>query len=130
MLLRCCCLCGDDLKQVLREGGTAFTQRTSVPVELTCFDDPIALYSGLDGGLRWNLVLVAIPGAPGMEAATRVREAYPQVPLIWCSDERLFGIHSYRLRCAMFLLLPVTAEQVAGALTRCMEEIGGIQHES
>ena len=123
MLLRCCCLCEDDLEQVLREGGRAFSQETNITVELTYFTDPIVLYSNLGSGLYWDVVLVALSGALGMEAATRIREEYPNKPLIWCSDDRLFGIHSYRLHCAMFLLLPITAEQVAAALTRCMGEL-------
>ena len=123
MLLRCCCLCKDDLEQVLQEGGRAFTQETNIAVELTFFTDPIVLYSRLGNGLDWDAVLVALSGALGMEAATRIREEYPNKPLIWCSDDRLFGIHSYRLHCAMFLLFPVTAEQIAVALTRCVEGI-------
>ena len=128
MLLRCCCLCGADLKPTLREGGDLFAERTGSRVELECFGDPIALYCRLGEGSAWDAAVVALPGALGMEAATRVREESRTAPLVWCSDDRLFALHSYRLHCAMFLLLPVTADQVAEALTRCMERVekGGV----
>ena len=132
MLLRCCCLCGGELTGTLREAGALFTRRTGTNLDLSCFADPIALYSRIGGRPGWDAAVVALPGALGMEAATRIREEQPGAPLIWCSDDRLVAIHSYRLHCAMFLLLPVTAEQLADALIRCAEELekGGHSHES
>ena len=123
MLLHGCCLCQTEQMKTLREGGDLFTKRTGHRMELECFDDPISMYVRLGEGTPWDAAVVALPGALGMEAATRIREEDHNAPLVWCSDDQLFAIHSYRLHCAMFLLLPVTADQIADALTRCFEQL-------
>ncbi|MEG1774383.1 MAG: hypothetical protein RR320_05980, partial [Oscillospiraceae bacterium] len=70
----------------------------------------------------YDLVVVALPGALGMEAVLGVREKAPMIPLVWCSDDDVFALQSYRLRVTAFLRLPVDAHQAAVALNRCAED--------
>lgn len=66
----------------------------------------------------FNVVIVALPGAVGMETALGARKFAPDAALIWASDESAFIAESYRLRAAMFLTLPLKEEQVGEALRR------------
>lgn len=69
-------------------------------------------------GKRFDVVIVALPGAVGMETAVGARQFDENVTLIWASDEAAFIAQSYRLRAAMFLSLPLVEEQVTEALRR------------
>lgn len=105
---------------MLRRAERTFAQRTGRTVSFVPCGNPLELYEMADK--RWDAILVALPGAEGMEAANSAREANPGVPLVWISDDKVFGIHSYRLRAQMFLCLPVSEEEVARALVRCIEK--------
>lgn len=66
-----------------------------------------------------TLVVVLADGAAGMESVYRSRQRRPNVPVFWFSDDREFGMQSYRLGCAYFSTKPVTPEKIACALRRC-----------
>ncbi|MEG2660180.1 MAG: hypothetical protein RR978_05610 [Oscillospiraceae bacterium] len=70
----------------------------------------------------YDAVVVALPGALGMEAVLGVRNLDAKVPLIWCSDDDVFALQSYRLFVTTFLRMPVKAEQLAKALAQCIVE--------
>ncbi len=65
-------------------------------------------------------VIVARRGADGMECARNARLMRPDIPLIWFSDDKAFGIESYRLECAFFSAEPITEKILKTALLRCM----------
>ena len=117
MILQCCCICHEDALAAMRGGMEQFTAQTGVKLETEWFSGPSDLYQRIAAS-PCQAVVVALPGAAGMEAATRTREILSDVPLVWCSDDRDFAIHSYRLNAAAFLELPVTEAQVADALSR------------
>lgn len=66
-----------------------------------------------------TLVLVLADGAEGMECVYRTRERGPSLPVFWFSDDRGFGVLSYRLNCAYFSTKPITPEKIAQAIQRC-----------
>lgn len=66
-----------------------------------------------------TLLIVLADGAEGMEAVYRSRERRPNLPVFWFSDDRGFGMQSYRLNCAYFSTKPVTADKVNHAICRC-----------
>lgn len=70
-----------------------------------------------------SLIIVLADGATGMESVYRSRQRRPSLPVFWFSDDREFGMQSYRLDCAYFSTKPVTAEKIAHAIKRC-EHIG------
>ena len=53
------------------------------------------------------VVLLALPGVSGLNAAEHLRSLYPGCGVIWCSDLD-FSLHAFRLRADYFLLEPVT----------------------
>lgn len=119
MQYRCLGLAGPQETDVLRRGAEAYARSTRKKLVL----EPFArredlLYRIRDGG--YDAVLVALPGALGMESAMGVRAQDRSVPLIWISDDEVFALESYRLRVTLFLCLPVTTEQVTDALARCL----------
>ncbi len=63
-------------------------------------------------------VFILIDGATGMEGVIAVRNFYPQCPVAWISNDKGFGIQSYRLGCAFFAEKPLTKKKVAIALER------------
>ena len=61
---------------------------------------------------------ILIDGATGMEGVIAVRNFYPQCSIVWISNDKGFGIQSYRLGCAFFAEKPITKEKIAIALER------------
>ena len=121
MTFQCCCYCQENMLPVIREGMEHFTAQTGVRIQAEWFGSQNELYRRLVSKEKCGAVLIALPGAAGMEAATHTRELLPSIPLIWCSDDRDFAIHSYRLRAASFLKMPVTPEQIRDSLKICRE---------
>lgn len=72
----------------------------------------------------WDLVLVAEPGARGMEVCIGARKMLPQIPLVWFSDDPLFAAQSYRLNCAYFATLPASGQRITNAMARVREQRG------
>lgn len=83
-----------------------------------CMDDLEQLEKKL---VDWEptLLFVLADGAEGMECVYRAKERKPALPVFWFSDDRNFGIQSYRLDCAYFAPKPITEETVESALRRC-----------
>lgn len=69
----------------------------------------------------WSLVIVAQPGAKGMEVCIGARKIRPQIPLVWFSDDLLFAAQSYRLDCTYFGKLPGSQRSLAEAFSRVRE---------
>ncbi|MEG0779020.1 MAG: hypothetical protein RRY95_01045 [Oscillospiraceae bacterium] len=118
MQYRCLGLTDGMSTDSLLGGVEAFASRTENRVQLELLERREDLiYSIRAGG--YDAVVVALPGALGMEAVLGVRLLDPAVPLIWISEDEVFALESYRQRVNMFLRAPATTEQVAGALARC-----------
>lgn len=66
-----------------------------------------------------TLIVILFHGAKGMEGAYRARERRPCLPVFWFSDDRDFGMQSYRLNCAYFSTKPITLEKINSAIQRC-----------
>ncbi len=66
-------------------------------------------------------VIVARRGADGMECARSAKLLKPEIPLIWFSDDKGFGVESYCIGCAYFSAIPVTEELLSAALARCQD---------
>lgn len=71
----------------------------------------------------YNIVIVTADNAMGMEGVIAVRNARPELPVIWLSNDRGFGLQSYRLKCTYFGIKPITDELLERALTRCRTQI-------
>lgn len=71
--------------------------------------------------VQWepSLMIVLADGAVGMESVYRSRQRRPNVPVFWFSDDREFGMQSYRMECAYFSTKPVTPEKISNAIHRC-----------
>ena len=71
--------------------------------------------------VEWDpsLVIVVANGAKGLECVFRARSCRPSLPVFWFSDDREFGMQSYRLDCAYFSTKPVTKEKLSYAIHRC-----------
>lgn len=87
-------------------------------LELTACADYDSYVRALEKG-GYDLVLVTADGANGMESVIAARNALPEVPVIWFSDDKAFGCQSYRLGCTYFGMKPVTGEKLLAALERC-----------
>lgn len=87
-------------------------------LELTACADYDSYIEALEKG-GYDLVVVAADGACGMESVIAVRNASPELPVIWFSDDADFGVQSYRLGCSYFGVKPVTSEKLQRAMERC-----------
>ena len=67
-----------------------------------------------------DLVVLALPGVAGLNAAEHLRDLCPDCGLVWCSDLD-FSLQAYRLRADYFILGPSTQEKLHTGLTRWLE---------
>ena len=65
-----------------------------------------------------TLVIVLADGAKGFECVFRTKACRPSLSVFWFSDDREFGMQSYRMDCAYFSTKPVTSEKIAHAIHR------------
>ena len=65
-----------------------------------------------------HVIFVLCDGAYGMEGVIAARNLYPQIPVVWISNDKGFGIQSYRLGCTFFSDKPLTEKKIAIALSR------------
>ena len=56
------------------------------------------------------VVLLALPGVSGLNAAEHLRSLYPGCGVIWCSDLD-FSLHAFRLRVEYFFMEPVDEQK-------------------
>ncbi len=59
-----------------------------------------------------DIIFVLENGAKGMESVIASKSLYPDIPVIWFSDDKHFGAQSYRLETAYFAKKPVTNEHL------------------
>lgn len=115
----CVCLCSAEEQPALRRGLDLFIQRTGRDAALEYFVRREDLLCRIRQG-GCHAAVVSLGGALGMEAAICVRSLDARLPLIWISDDEAFGLQSYRLQARMFLRFPVSSDQIAQALARCL----------
>ena len=70
----------------------------------------------------WDMVIVAEPGAYGMEVCIGIRKSSSKVALVWFTDDAAFAAQSYRLNCTYFSQLPVSRRTVEKAFARMAEQ--------
>ena len=70
-----------------------------------------------------HLTVVLADGAIGMEGVYRSRQALPQVPVFWFSDDWNFGNQSHRLNCAYFSGKPMSSDKFERAI-ECLKTGG------
>ena len=63
-------------------------------------------------------IFILMDGAAGMEGVIAVRNLYPRCPVAWISNDKGFGIQSYRLGCSFFAEKPLTKKKIAIAFER------------
>ena len=63
-------------------------------------------------------IFILMDGATGMEGVIAARNLYPRCPVAWISNDKGFGIQSYRLGCAFFSEKPLTKKKIAIAFER------------
>lgn len=71
-----------------------------------------------------HLTVVLADGAGGMEGVYRSRQARPEVPVFWFSDDWNFGNQSHRLQCTYFSGKPMSADKFQRAIG-CLQAAGG-----
>ncbi len=97
------------LEQISSDHGTFEYHHTE---DLEEFEEALATWMP-------TLVIVLANGAAGLESTYRSRQRRPNLPVFWFSDDREFGMQSYRLECAYFSTKPATQDKIHSALKRC-----------
>ena len=72
------------------------------------------------------IVLLALPGVAGLNAAEHLRSLYPKCKIIWCSDLD-FSLHAFKLRVEYFFMEPVEKQKLWEGLTACFGRSKGIK---
>ena len=63
-------------------------------------------------------IFILMDGAIGMEGVIAAKNLCPSCPVVWISNDKGFGIQSYRLGCVFFSDKPLTAKKVKIAFMR------------
>ena len=119
MAARIAVLCTGEYLPAFQAGLRRYAQRR--PTETSFHSDRQSFLYALRHRPLCDLLIIAVPGAQGMEDVISARSVSSELPILWCSDDEAFAVTSYRLRCSLFLALPVTAEQVERAMEHCLE---------
>ncbi len=85
--------------------------------ECILYDNYDEFIGGVSGS-GCHMMVVARPGAEGMEGVRAARILLPEVPLLWFSDDKGFGPESYRAGCSYFSAEPLTPELLEHACIR------------
>lgn len=72
---------------------------------------------------RFPIVILACEDIDNQELAVSVRDLSGKSQIIWIGEDKRFGLSSYRVEAADFLLRPVAKEAVWRSLDRCMENL-------
>ncbi len=65
-----------------------------------------------------ELVVIALPGVDGLNAAEHIRRVYPKTSLVWCCDLD-FALQAYDLQADFFFPLEeISREKLEEGLTR------------
>ncbi len=120
MVIRIAACCADEYRRSIAEAADRYMAEEGVSVSVQYAPTHRDFLATLRGDSLWDCLIVAEPGARGMETVISTRELAPETPLFWCSDDADFAVTSYRLRCTQFLPLPPPAEHIAYALQRTL----------
>lgn len=70
---------------------------------------------------EYNLAFVMADNAAGMEGVIATQNIYPDIPIIWFSNDKNFVAQSYRLGVTYFSVKPIDDRTVELALSRCQK---------
>lgn len=79
------------------------------------FYEPSELFQ-LSAPFPCDALWIAIDGAAGMEAVIAARERDPHIPLLWMSEDKMFGMIAHSLQVSGFLTRSCTDEEFTAAL--------------
>lgn len=74
------------------------------------------------------VVLLALPGVSGLNAAEHLRSLYPGCGVIWCSDLD-FSLHAFRLRVEYFFMEPVDEQKIREGFSVWLKHSKAMQQE-
>lgn len=120
--IRIAVCCAAPEREVFRQGIDHYAAEQKAPIQTEIFEQAQDFYKALEQNSLWDLIVVAIPGAAGMETVIGARTLANVAPLLWCSDDSGFAVESYRQRCSLFLVMPMAPEDVKAAIGRCLEQ--------
>lgn len=107
----------DDLEQL----NAAISQLKSYTYRQIKMD----LYEGYDHFIHaltekaYDVIIVTVDNAEGMEGVIAAKAVATHTPVIWFSNDRDFGVQSYRCHVAYFHPKPITVENTEKALSLC-----------
>ena len=85
-------------------------------------DEPFRMESENEG-FHYDLAVVALPGAEGMEAVLGIRERFPRMLVIWITDDKYFAGMAMRCHIHDFLLRPVSTRRLEEALSSAIQTL-------
>ena len=71
---------------------------------------------------KFDLVFVMADNAAGMEGVIAVQNVYPDIPIVWFSNDKNFVAQSYRLGVAYFAVKPLSEKIIGMAMKRCQKK--------
>lgn len=61
---------------------------------------------------KYDVAIVALNGARGLEAIVKIRDFDKRLPIIWISNDEYFALISYRYRVHMFIQKPFKEDEL------------------
>ncbi|MBR3811700.1 MAG: hypothetical protein IKJ16_05145 [Agathobacter sp.] len=68
---------------------------------------------------EYEIIIVMMDNAAGMEGARAAKELKPHTPVLWFSNDKNFVAQSYRLGVTYFSVKPIEERIIGLALQRC-----------
>ncbi len=116
MIFRIAACCVDKESLRLKQGIQQFSEKHSAYVHSEFYQESTEFLEALEQDALWDMLIIAIPGAMGMETVVSAKALMPKTPVLWCSDDAGFAVASYRLRCSLFMPMPLDPNDIDLAL--------------
>ena len=117
-------ICDDDCRELeaFRAALASASAKLSVSARMCAYPSGEALVQAVEGGERPDLAIldVYMGGMSGIDAARRLREALPGLPLAFLTVSRDFAVDAFALEALHYILKPVTPEAAEGLLRRLL----------
>lgn len=119
-------VCDDNERDLacLRELIANYAEHNSVTANIHCFSSGEALLGAFERG-KYQILFqdIFMSGISGMQAAEQIRAVDRDIAIVLTTTSEEFGVASYAIDAAYYIVKPVTAEKLEKALARCRDII-------
>ena len=99
-----------------------FKTRSGIPDDCRCYYE-LSETGTVCHGFQVVSVRGGVPGYTFKELSILVHRTSEESQIVWVGEDKRFGVASYRVRAANFLMKPITEKEIWISLDRCIKRL-------